>query len=142
MSLTFSEVISYDHSPLSEDHVKQSLIDSLKKDFDKVKIKEKKEGDFLRCRIKTKLWNPIVSIKGPLRVQVKDQKAKVLIDGETKTNGWFWFTLILAFFLLAAGGAGLILFIMMFFMHSSQKKRSAEALESAFRRIRFESESF
>ena len=84
--------------------------------------------------------NPIVSIKGPLRLQIKEQKAKILIDGDTKTNGWFWFTFILAFFLLFAGGAGIILYIMMFFMHSSQKKKSAEAFQSAFNRIKFESE--
>ena len=82
-------------------------------------------------RVKTKLLNPIVSLKGTYSVAVTDQSASVRFDTSTKTNGWFWFTLLLCLFFWP-----LILLVM--WMWFSQKKKTNEALNSALNQVEFE----
>ncbi len=133
--LTITKVIEAD-GEISKNEVIQKIEEALKREFDKVKIKEGKDGTpKLRCRVKTKLFNPIVSVKGPVSIQTKENKAKVMIDGDTKTNGWFWFTFLIGCFFP-------ILWIMMFFMYSSQKKSSIQSFEKVFERMEFDLKGF
>jgi len=134
-ALTITKVIEAD-GEISKNEVIQKIEEALKREFDKVKIKEGKDGTLeLRCRVKTKLFNPIVSVKGPVSIQTKENKAKVMIDGDTKTNGWFWFTFLIGCFFP-------ILWIMMFFMYSSQKKSSIQSFEKVFERMEFDLKGF
>jgi len=134
-ALTITKVIEADEA-ITKDEVIQKIEEALKSEFDKVKIKVGKDGvPELRCRVKTKLLNPIVSVRAPIKIQTKENKAKVMIDGDTKTNGWFWFTLLIGFTFP-------ILWIMMFFMYSSQKKSSIQSFEKVFERMEFDLKGF
>ncbi len=133
--LTITKLIEANER-ISKDKVIQKIEEALRREFDKVAIKEGKDGSpELRCRVKTKLFNPIVSVKGPISIQTKENKAKVMIDGDTKTNSWFWFTFLLGCFFP-------ILWIMMFFMYSSQKKSSTQSFEKVFERMEFDLKEF
>jgi hypothetical protein len=134
-ALTITKIIESDEN-ISKDIIIEKIEEALKKEFNKVKIIDGKDGvPELRCRVKTKLLNPIVSIRGPIKIQTKGNKAKVMIDVDTKTNGWFWFTLIIGLFFLP-------LLIMMFFMYSSQKKSSIKSFEKVFERMEFDLSGF
>tara|TARA_R110000823_G_scaffold96554_31_gene210299 strand:+ start:1157 stop:1567 length:411 start_codon:yes stop_codon:yes gene_type:complete len=134
-ALTISKVIESEEA-VSKDTVITKIEEALKKEFDKVKIKNGKDGEpELYCRVKTKLLNPIVSIKGPMKVQTKDNKAKLMIDADTKTNGWFWFTFVVGLFFWP-------LWLLMFFMYYSQKKSSIQAFEKVFERMEFDLSGF
>jgi hypothetical protein len=82
-------------------------------------------------RVKTKLWNPIVSIKGLLRVTAGEDQSAVNIDYDTKTNGWFWFTFLIGCFFWP-------LWLLMIWMWISQKKKTDAALISALDSIDYE----
>jgi hypothetical protein len=82
-------------------------------------------------RVKTKLFNPIVSIKGLLRVTTTAEQAAVNIDYDTKTNVWFWFTFLIGCFFWP-------LWVLMVWMWMSQKKRTDAALVSALNSIEYE----
>jgi hypothetical protein len=134
-ALTITKVIESAEA-ISKEIVIGKIEEALKNEFNKVKIKRGKDGTpELRCRVKTKLFNPIVSIKGPIKIQTKENKAKVMIDADTKTNGWFWFTFLIGFIFPP-------LWILMFFMHSSQKKSSIQSFEKVFERMEFDLSSF
>ena len=129
--LTVTKVLESE-SELSKDMIITKISDAFKKEFDNVKLKSDKNGESeLYCRVKTKLFNPIVSIKGPIKVQTKGKKAKVLIDADTKTNGWFWVTLLLGMLFWP-------LWVMMFFMYRSQKRSSINSFEKVFERMEFD----
>ncbi len=130
-ALTITKIIEADKI-ISEDDVLHGIEEGLKKEFNKVKIIKNEEGipEFY-CRVRTKFFNPIVSVKGPITIQTKENKAKIMIDGDTKTNVWFWITLVLGCFFP-------ILWIMMFFMYSSQKKLSIQSFEKIFERMEFD----
>lgn len=132
--LSLSKILEIEEGVTKEDII-HKIEDALKRNFDKASVLVKDGSHDVKCRVKTKLWNPIVSLKGPLQVQVKGNKAKVMIDGETKTNGWFWFTLILGFGMP-------LLWIAMFFMHSGQTKKSQESLRAVFNKLEFDVGSF
>ena len=134
-ALTITKVIESENK-ISKEEIFEKIEDALKKEFDKVKVKLNKEGEQeLKCRVKTKLLNPIVTMKGPIKVQTKDNKAKVMIDTDTKTNGWFWFTFIIGLFFWP-------LWVLMFFMYSSQKKSSVQSFEKVFERMEFDYSGF
>lgn len=129
-ALTVTSLIESDQT-LSTESLLTFIESSLKEEFDKVKLQQKNGTPEIFCRVKTKLWNPIVSLKGPIRIHIKENKAKVMIDADTKTNGWFWFTLLL-------GALFWPLWVLMFFLYSSQKKSSYRSLQKVFDRIQFE----
>lgn len=93
-ALTLAKTIEF-KDELSEDQIIEKIRDCLKKEFDGVKVKRKKsKKPMMRGCVKTKLFNPIVSLKRqikndvreivgrytrkhglcPKRVRVKDQK--------------------------------------------------------------------
>lgn len=134
-ALTITKVIEAEGA-ISKEEVMEKIEEALKSEFDKVKIKDGKDGTpELSCRVKTKLLNPIVSIKGPIKIQTKENKAKVMIDADTTTNGYFWFTFIIGLFFWP-------LWLLMFFMYSSQKKASIQSFEKVFERVEFDLKGF
>ena len=128
--ITLTQTIESD-MPLSEDIIKNTMREALNERFDKFKFYKKNPEKF-RCRVKSKLLNPIVSLRGTLQSQIQGNKAKLMIDASTKTNLWFWVTLLLWLILCFP------LLLLMFWIHSSQKKRSIEAFNSAFKQIEFQ----
>lgn len=133
--LTIAKVFKSE-ATIAKDSVLESIEGALKREFDKVKIKEGKDGTpIIHCRVKTKLWNPIVSLKGPVNIQTKENKAKVMVDADTKTNLWFWFTFLIGCFFWP-------LLLMMCFMYSSQKKKSVQSFEHVFERMDFDLGTF
>jgi len=134
-ALTITKIIEAEES-ISKEEVMEKIEEALKREFDKVKIKDGKDGTpELSCRVKTKLMNPIVTVKGPIKIQIKENKAKIMIDADTKTNGWFWFTILISLFFWP-------LFILDYFMYSSQKKSSIQAFEKVFERMEFDLSGF
>lgn len=134
-ALTISKIIESEYA-ISKDTVMEKIEGALKREFDKVKINNGKDGTpELSCRVKTKLMNPIVTVKGPIKIQIKENKAKIMIDADTKTNGWFWFTILISFLFWP-------LFIMDYFIYSSQKKASIQAFEKVFERMEFDLSGF
>lgn len=76
-----------------------------------------------KVRVQSKLLNPIVSLKGLMRVKCDTNQCAVKLEYDTKTNFWFWFTFLIGCFFP-------ILWILMIWMWSSQKRRTIEALTS------------
>jgi hypothetical protein len=110
--------------------------DALKKDFDNVQMRKSANDEFeLTCRVRTKLLNPIVSIKGVVKIQINENKAKIMIDADTKTNGWFWFTFFVGIFFMPLW-AGMVI---MFFL---QKQSSIQSFNNIFDRMSFEMSNF
>ena len=117
--------------------VQTSIIESLKKNFDNVKVRvnENTGCPVITGRIRTKIWNPMVSIKAELKMVEKSDRVKVLLDGATETNGWFWFTILASFFFWP-------LFIVDYFMYTSQTKASVDAFEQSLHKLEFEFSDF
>ncbi len=133
--MTIAKVVEFDFEPNFQD-VLNRLNEAISKEFDNVKIAVGSGSDpMLKCRVKTKLFNPIVSLSGPLKIQTKANKAKVMIDVDTSTNVWFWFTVLVGFFFPP-------IWIIMIFMYFSQRKASVVALEKVFERLAFAASSF
>jgi hypothetical protein len=132
--LTVSKIIaSEENIPVAV--VMEKLIAALKSEFNKVKISNKNADPEISCRVKTKLFNPIVSIKAPVKIQSKEKKIKILIDGAIKTNGWFWFTALI-------GIPFPLLWVMMIFMYSAQKKSSAKSMDNVLQKIEYDLSDF
>ena len=129
--LTITKLVESDKE-ISKEELSKKIEEALNREFSGAKLYEDKKGDLrFKARVRTKLFNPIVSIKGPVVINANGKKAKILIDGDTTTNTWFWFTAIVFCFFP-------ILFIAMAFMYFAQKKSSIQSLNKVFDRIEFE----
>lgn len=121
---------------LTEDTPKDTIIENIKdaiqKEFKKVKIKTNKKGEvLLQCQIKTKFLAPsVVSIRGPIHVQTKGNKAKIMIDADTKTSGDFWFLIMLGFMFVFP-------VFLLPFLYFTQKKSAIVSLEKVLERMDF-----
>jgi hypothetical protein len=138
--ITISKTINIDEG-IDKERLISMIDEEIHIDFDKVKIEDEGSHYSLYCRVKTKLLNPIVSLKGTIQTNIKGNKARILIDVGTKTNGWFWFTFIIFLFFspwifLPIG------FFFLMFMYFSQKKKSTEAFQNVFERLSFQSGEF
>jgi hypothetical protein len=80
------------------------------------------------ARVKTRIFNPIVSIVGNINVIDNGKTTTLELNADMKTNAWFWFT-ILVQFVTPLIGWGLLL---IWWMWGSQKKKSIKALEDSF----------
>jgi len=87
-----------------------------------------------QARVKTKLFNPIVSLNSRISVQNQEGKCTAMITADTKTNGWFWFTLIFMFVPPFIGWG----FLLIGWMWFSQKKLAKIALENALGKAVFD----
>lgn len=125
-------------SPKSQDEVFQILEKALRTEFQLVKMKQKKKKSDTRnlyCRVKTQMLSPIVSVAGPVSLMVKDNRAKIMIDGETRANRWFLFLFVISVFFPP-------LFLLMLVLHLSQKKASKQAFEKVAERLDFDTAQF
>ncbi len=125
-------------SPKSQDEVFQILERALCTEFQHVKMKPKKKKPDTRnlyCRVRTQMLSPIVSVAGPVSLMVKDNKAKVMIDGETRANRWYLLLLVISVFFPP-------LFLVVFLLHFSQKKASKQAFEKVAERLDFDIAQF
>jgi len=115
---------------MNKQDLKLAMKSALSSEFKKIKFYEKDGILRFKCRTNSKLWNPIVSVKGKIDAQCKGKEGAVLIEGETKTNFWFWFT-----FLLGLSFPPLL--VMMIFMWKGQKTRTIDNLKGAIDRLKF-----
>ncbi|AOY88056.1 hypothetical protein BKP64_07660 [Marinobacter salinus] len=125
-------------APKTEQEVYALVQNALKSEFQTVKLNEKKKKKDFRevyLRVRTKMLSPIISLRGPLSVQVKDNKARVNIDGKTMANRWYLFLFILCVFLPP-------LFLLLLMLFVSQKKSSNEAIDKVFERLEFDSSAY
>ena len=127
--VTLTQTIESD-MPLSEELVKNALRQALATQFDKFKFNHANPNQF-SCRVKTKLFNPIVSLTGNMQTQIQENKARIMVDAATKTNGWFWFTILFSFFFPPG-------FLLDIWLYTSQKKKSIEAFNQALKQIEFQ----
>jgi len=84
-----------------------------------------------KLRVNSKLMNPIVSLKGLMRVKCEENQCAVKLEYDTRTNFWFWFTFLVGCFFWP-------LWIIMIWMWSSQKRRTLEALTSALEAVEYD----
>lgn len=115
--------------PVGEEDVRMALARALNEKFDKFAF-NKQDPHRFSCRVKTKLFNPIVSLKGIIQTQIKENRAKVLINASVNVNGWFWITILFSLFFWP-------LFIVDYWMYATQKNDSYEALRQALNQVEF-----
>ena len=115
--------------PVGEEDVRMALARALNEKFDKFAF-NKQDPQSFSCRVKTKLFNPIVSLKGIIQTQIKENRAKVLINASVNVNGWFWITILFSLFFWP-------LFIVDYWMYATQKNDSYEALRQALNQVEF-----
>lgn len=116
-------------SALTDDQVRTTLVQCLKEDFDKF-ITNQHDTKKFSGRVKTKMFNPVVSFRGQMRLARTGAQTNVLISVNTTTNGWFWFTIIWGFVFPFT-------FLLLWWLYVSQKKRGTEAFEGALKRADF-----
>ena len=129
--ITITKTIELD-TPSEKVIVLNKISSLLKNKFDYVLIENKNNVDCFTCRVKTKLFNPIVSIKGTIRIQLNDAKVKVMIEGDTKTNTWFWLTFVLGCFFPFP------ILLIMIYLYFSQKKGSVKSFEGVVDSLDFD----
>lgn len=117
--------------PLHKSAIVDKIENALRGEFKKVKITENNGEYTLNCRVKTNLFNPIVSIKSPINIQLDGNTLKLMINSDIKTNGWFWFTFLIGFLFP-------LIWILMIWMFISQKKSSVQSINNVFDRLEFD----
>ncbi|MBD3658011.1 hypothetical protein [Marinobacter sp.] len=125
-------------SPKSQDEVFEILERALGTEFQFVQLKPKKKKPDTRnlyCRVKTQMLTPVVSVAGPVSLMIKDNRAKVMIDGETRANRWY-------LFLFVIGVLFPPLLLILFLLYFSQKKSSKQAFEKVAERLDFDTSQF
>ena len=118
--------ISYDYRlSLEDDFSKEDILNETKNylqiNFNKVKFEENSLENVFSSRVKTKIFNPVLSLEGKIEIIVKERKSKIFIDVDTKLNGWFWFEIILGFFFP-------LVWIILGVQWWTQKKKSSESV--------------
>jgi len=135
---TFTIVKKFNlEKPVSEDFFINLLEDALKRDFKDIKIgRNKKNEQILSCTVKTKLGDSVVSVKGVLDLNIKDNSLKIMIDADLKRNGSFWFDIFLGLLPIFYGWG----WIFLFFQYQSNKKISIESMNNVMDRVQFQLE--
>ncbi|NMB80871.1 MAG: hypothetical protein GYA14_03545 [Ignavibacteria bacterium] len=127
----FIKVIEFSEA-ITQDKVVSILDEIINREFNDVKITKKDDETYeIYCRVKTKMFNPIVSLIGKLKISIKENKAKILIDVNTTTNGWFWFTVF-----VTVGCP--ILIPLDLYMYYGQRSKSISSFEKVFERLAIE----
>jgi len=80
--------------PLQEDQILSEISNYIHQEFNKVRF----YGNAFSLIVKSKLLNPVIRFDGHIEVRIKDTKAKVFLNVNTKPNGWFWFEVIVGLF--------------------------------------------
>lgn len=115
--------------PLDNQTINMAFADAMSAKCDKFKFDVANPQQF-KCRVKTKMFNPIVSLKGTITNNIVENKAKMMIEASVGVNGWFWFTILCSLFFWP-------LFILDYIMYTNQKKNSLEALQHALNQVEF-----
>ena len=109
---------------------------TLDKNFNKLKCEFGKnmESRSFKCRIRTALFNPVVSLVGVISAKTGTEKSIISIDYNTTGNGWLAFTIILGLFFWPV-------WILAIWMWISQSKRSDQEMQSVLEKVEYEIES-
>lgn len=124
----------YNVKDMSGDEFITHVTNAMSKTMDGTKFKFV-EGNMtvrtFRSRVKTMLWNPIVSLAGLVSTKCGDEKCAVNVEYTSRTNAWFWFTFLIGCFFWP-------LWILMIWMWVSQKKKTVIALNNALDSLEYE----
>jgi len=103
---------------------------TLSNSFTKVNVDKNTSPHQFSGQIKTKLFNPIVTVKGQFNLKLNKDEASIMIDANPTTNAWFWGTLCFAF-------VGPFLFFLMLYMWHNQNKKIDDALVNSLEQMSF-----
>lgn len=115
---------------LTNEQILGAFEKTLSNSFTKVKVNKNTSPHQFSGQIKTKLFNPIVTVKGQFNIKLKKDEASIMIDANPTTNAWFWVTLCFAF-------VAPFLFILMIYMWHNQNKNIENALVNSLEQISF-----
>jgi len=79
---------------LSENQILGEVKTYIESEFNKVNFYDNN----FSSTVKSKILNPVVKLNGNVDIRVKDKKSKIFLNVNTKTNGWFWFEVVIGFF--------------------------------------------
>lgn len=116
-------------NPIDNETINKAFSDAMAGNFDKFKFDNANSQQF-GCRVKTKMFNPIVSLKGTITNHITGNKAKLMVNASVTVNAWFWFTILMSFLFWP-------LFIVDYIMYANQKKSSLESLQHALNQVEF-----
>jgi hypothetical protein len=119
------------NSEVRKEVILEKVLENLKGKFDS--FKTLKDGSF-KCRVRTRIFNPIVSFSGKIECKAQGNRAMVIVSGSPKTNLWFWLTLFLGFI---PPMVGWFFFVVGWLWHS-QKKTTVASITEAVEKLNFD----
>lgn len=123
----------------NEDVMKRYLAEAFKSYFDKFEYTAESYGRIsFNSRIKTKILNPCVSLKGIVQPDIKDGKTRIMVNIKAKPNGWFWFGIGLSVVLTIIFPLFVVLYFAFdFLLYYLQKNTSLENSKLAFEQFKY-----
>ena len=96
---------------------------------DAFSVRSNSDGELL-LRHRTKLFNPVITLKvdKDVSVGIDDDKATILIDTETRFNGWFWFTSVTSLLFPPV-------YLLLIWMYTSQRDKSYKMMKNIMTKI-------
>ncbi|WP_155999264.1 hypothetical protein [Thioalkalivibrio sp. ALJ16] len=136
------EIVDLDESDRDESFVKRTIVDSVKKHFNRIKVENRKKGFLLIARKKDLWGGSLVALRANVDIRIKDGKAKVLIEKEFSKRWLFWFYLLVCVLLIPFAGIGILFLMAQWVWHSCEKRRYSDdfdkSIKMAMNRIRFD----
>ncbi len=122
-----------------EDVLKKYLAEAFTSYFDKFEYTTDSYGHIkFNSRIKTKIINPCVSLKGIVQPNIKDGKTQIMVNIKAKPNGWFWFGIGLSVVLTIIFPLFVVLYFAFdFLLYYMQKNTSLENSKRAFEQFKY-----
>ena len=120
----YHRIITPKSDTKSETQVKMDLMDVMDAQFDNTKY----EVDEFSARVKTKLFNPIITMTGKIKVAEKNGRIKVSLSVDNKLNAWFWFTFLVCCFVP-------MIFVILIWMFFSQRSTGYEQFSTVLTKL-------
>ena len=91
--------ISYNYKIQSEENLEEGKVSNeiqnyIQREFNKVSF----NGNDFNASVKSWILNPVIKFEGNFEIKIKDNKAKIFLNVNTKLNGWFWFEIVVGLF--------------------------------------------
>jgi hypothetical protein len=91
--------ISYNYKIQSEENLEEGKVSNeiqnyIQREFNKVSF----NGNDFNASVKSRILNPVIKFEGNFEIKIKDNKAKIFLNVNTKLNGWFWFEIVVGLF--------------------------------------------
>ena len=91
--------ISYNYKIQSEENLEVGKVSNeiqnyIQREFNKVSF----NGNDFNASVKSRILNPVIKFEGNFEIKIKDNKAKIFLNVNTKLNGWFWFEIVVGLY--------------------------------------------